>query len=147
MATFYMKLGFNERIISEDGFYNILLNGEKVGFNLDLRLNYYRGFPLSSVEKLEVAIDGKVIPNNLILGEINGRKFTVDQMREQYAEYWGIKTPMHLQVFNGGLSEGKHDVEVSLELKNPSMYFESGNYGIVDSSARKTLNVGKAREL
>ena len=68
-------------------------------------------------------------------------------MREQYAEYWGIKTPMHLQVFNGGLSEGKHDVEVSLELKNPSMYFESGNYGIVDSSARKTLNVGKAREL
>lgn len=54
-----MKFGFEKRVLREDGFYNIMLNGKQVGFNLDLRINYYRYLPLSSVHKIEVTVDGE----------------------------------------------------------------------------------------
>lgn len=59
-----MKLGFEKRVLRSDGFYNLLLNGKQVGFNLDLRINYYRGLPLSSVQKIEVKVDGETIPRS-----------------------------------------------------------------------------------
>lgn len=147
MATQFMKLGFTDRVIRQDGFYNLLLNGQQVGFNLDLRINYYRGLPLSSVQKIEITVDGEKIPEYLMLAELNGKQFTVSQMPEMYMEYWGSKTPMHMRVFNYGLSQGEHDVAVRIEYKNPYMQFAPGIYGMIDGSAKKRMIIGEGREL
>ncbi len=147
MATQFMKLGFEDRVIREDGFYNILLNGRQVGFNLDLRINYYRGLPLSSVQKVEVEIDGEKIPEYLMLFEVNGKCFAPNQLSGLYSEYWGIKTPAHLRVFNYGLAAGEHDVSVRIEYKSPYMAFAPGVYGMIDGSASKRMKIGEGREL
>lgn len=147
MTEQFVKSDFEERVLREDGFYNICLNGQQVGFNLDLRLNYYRGLPLSSVHKIEVAIDKEQIPEYLILAELNGKGFTISQMKEIYTEYWGIRTPMHLRIFNYGLAEGEHDVEVKIELKNPSGISETDGCAMIDGSAQKRMRIGKGREL
>ena len=146
MSTQFMKLGFEERVLREDGFYNMLLDGKLQGFNLDLRINYYRGLPLSSVQKLELTVDGKKIPQGLIVVEVNGKMFTVEELPDLYAEYWGIKTPAHLHVYNGGLAEGEHEVSVHLELKSCYMAFAPGVYGMIDGSASKRMTLGEGRE-
>lgn len=147
MSTFFMKLGYTERVLPEDGFYSVLLNGTKVGFNIDLNLNYYRGLALSCVEKLEIRIDGEEIPNHLLLLKINGKMIPANRIPDMYEEYWGIKKTAHLIIFNGGLPEGEHDVEVIMHVRNPYMQFGPGMYGGIDSSCRKTLTLGEGQEL
>lgn len=147
MPTQFMKLGFEDRVIREDGFYNIFLNKQKVGFNLDLRINYYRGLPLSSVQKIELTVDNEKIPEQLMLFEINGKRFTISELPKLYSEYWGIKTPAHLRVFNYGLAEGKHLIDVRIEYKSPYMAFAPGIYGMIDGSAKKEMIIGEGREL
>ncbi len=56
MPTQFMKLGFEDRVLREDGFYNILLNGKQVGFNVDLRINYYRGLPPLTVRRFPIIL-------------------------------------------------------------------------------------------
>jgi hypothetical protein len=56
-----MKLGFEDRVLSDRHFRNITLNGRKVGFHLGVCLNYYRGLPVSCIENLEVKVDGREI--------------------------------------------------------------------------------------
>ena len=147
MPTQFIKNGFEKRVLREDGFYNILLNGKQVGFNVDLRINYYRGLPLSAVQKIELTVDGEEIPQNLMLANLNGKHFSVAQMKEMYMEYWGSKTPMHLHVFNYGLAPGEHKVEVRIEFKSPYMKFAPGVYGMVDGGAENTMIIGEGREL
>lgn len=146
MPTKFIKCGFEDHVVREDGFYNILLNGKRVGFNLDLRINYYRGLPLSSVRTLEISIDDKKIPEQQIIVELNGKTFSVRQLKELYAEFWGIKTPMHLRVFNGGLEEGGHDVAATIIYQSPYMEFASGVYGQIDGSGSKRMKIGEGRE-
>ncbi len=147
MPTQFMKLGFEKRVLRKDGFYNLLLNGNQVGFNVDLRINYYRGLPLSAVQKIELTVDGDVIPESLCLAKLNGKFFRLDQLKEMYEEYWGIKEPMHLLVFNSGLPEGMHDVKVRIEYKSPYMEFAPGIYGMIDGSGEAEMEVGEGKEL
>jgi hypothetical protein len=39
--------------------------GGEVGVTVDVRLNYYRGMPLSSIERLELSIDGERVPTSM----------------------------------------------------------------------------------
>jgi hypothetical protein len=141
-----MKLGFEERVLRPDGFYHLLLNGKKVGFNLDLRINYYRGMQLSTVETLKVTVDGMEIPSGLMMAQLNGKCFGTDELKQMYQEYWGIKDPMHLRIFNGGLPDGEHEVSVKLIFKSPYMKFTEGVYGLVDGSCSKRLTIAEGRE-
>lgn len=147
MATFFMKLGFTDRVLQDEGFHNILLNGKKVGVNLDININYYRGLALSCVQKLEVKIDGQEIPQHLMVFELNEKKFPVDRLPELFEEYWGIKETAHLMIFNNGLEDGEHEVELTLHFRNPYMQFGPGMYGAIDSSSKKIMVLKEAREL
>ena len=147
MPTKYIKTGFEDRVIRSDGFYKILLNGKEAGFNLDLRLNYYRGLPLSSVETLELTIDGKKIPETNMFAELNGKVFSIGHLKELFMEYWGIKSVMHLRVYNYNLAPGAHDVELTLLLRRPYMMFGPGEHGAIDSSASKQLTLAEGREI
>lgn len=147
MPTKFSRLGFEKRVIRPDGFYNILLNRKQVGFNLDLRINYYRGLPLSCVQKLEVEVDGEKIPEHLMQFQLREKVFTISELPNMYREYWGSKTPAHLLIYNYGLEPGEHDVNVTLEFKSPYMDFGPGEYGIIDGSAEERLQLGTAREL
>ena len=56
MPTKFMKLGFDERVLRRLA--NETENGAPVGYVLDVGLNYYRGTPISAVERLELTVDG-----------------------------------------------------------------------------------------
>ena len=147
MPTKFIKCGFEDRVLREDGFYPILINGKSVGFNLDLRINYYRGLPVSSVEEIRLEIDGEEIPQDKILVSVNGKLFAIKQLKELYAEYWGIKTPMHLLIHDYRIEDGEHEVAVTVHHRSPYMKFGPNEYGMIDGSAKKVMKLGEGREL
>ena len=141
MPTKFIKLGFEDNVLCEQSFRNIILNRVPVGFQLGINLNYYRGLHVSCIEKLEVKVDGEKIPEHLICFCINGKKFTLSQLKDLYAEFWGIKNTARLEIYNSGLSAGEHDVELTLELRSPYMRFAPRIYGAIDGSARKRMTL------
>lgn len=141
MPTKLMRLGFDERVLSDADFKNIRLNDTPVGFNLGVYLNYYRGVAFSCIDRLELKIDGETIPEHLLALVINEKKFTVAQLKTLHAEFWGIRKRLDIEVYNGGLAAGEHEVELTLELRNPYMRFAPRVYGMFDSSAHKTMQL------
>ena len=143
MATRFMKLGFEERVLSDRHFRPITLNGRVIGFNLGLYLNYYRGLPVSCVENLELKVDGEAVPPHLLCAVINEKKFAIEQLSGLHAEFWGIRKRIDLEVYNGGLEPGEHEVELTLHLRNPYMRFAPRVYGMIDGSASKRMVLGE----
>ena len=141
MPVKFLKLGFDERVLPKKDFKNITLNGNKVGFTLGVRLNYYRGQHVSTIETLQLTVNGGIIPNYLILFCINGKKFPLSQLPDLYAEFWSLRTTAHLEVYNGGLPEGEHDIELTLHLRIPYMKFAPRTYGSLDSSIQQKMSL------
>ena len=52
MPTKFMKLGFDEKVLRA-------LANDTDGYVLDVGFNYYRGTPISAVERLELTVDGE----------------------------------------------------------------------------------------
>jgi hypothetical protein len=143
MPTLYMKLLHEDKVLRPGSLRRLVLNDATVGFTLDVGLNYYRGMPLSSVEEFEITVDGEAVPEDLVLVEFNEKLFMPHQLALAWTEFWGIKRDLHVKVYNGGLSDGQHEVAVRLILRNVYMQFGPKAYGMIDSSATRTLTLAK----
>lgn len=143
MPTLFMKLPHEDKVLRPDALKELTLAGETVGFTLDIGLNYYRGLPLSAVEKLELTVDGEAVPAHRMLFEFNEKLFQPEHLALAWTEFWGIKRDLRVRVFNGGLAAGEHEVALHLELRNVSMQFGPGTYGMIDGSAVRTLVLQK----
>jgi sugar phosphate isomerase/epimerase len=144
MPTFFMKLGFDGHVIQ--GADNLLIHGRPAGVTVDLGINYYRGLPASAIEKLELAIDGEPVDPSIILFGLHDKLVPFDLVPLLFDEFWGAKDTARLHIFNGGLTPGAHQLDVTLHLRNVSMQFGPGQYGFIDSSASGTVTVGQGRE-
>jgi len=143
MPTLFMKLVHEDKVLRPQALRVLRLGEETVGYSLDIGLNYYRGLPLSAVEKLELSVDGQAVPEHLMLFEFNEKLFQIDHLAQAWTEFWSIKKDLRLKVFNGGLAQGEHEVALRLELRNVSMRFGPGVYGMIDGSATRTLTLCK----
>jgi hypothetical protein len=72
---------------------------------------------------------------------INGKKFSISQLKDLYAEFWGLRDTVNLEIYNNGLLEGEHDVELTLHFRSPYMKFAPRFYGTIDSSSRKRMTL------
>lgn len=145
MPTVYMKLPYEEKVLRPGCLKELKLPGGVVGFTLEVGLNYYRGLPLSAVEKFELTIDGEKVPSELMLFELDDKIFTPEQLPLAISEFWSIKKNLVVRVFNGGLSAGKHTVELAMDVRNVSMYFGAGGWGMIDGSATRELELQEAK--
>jgi uncharacterized protein DUF6379 len=139
VPTSYMKLPHEQKVLRSDALRSLTLNGEAVGFTLDVGLNYYRGLPLSAVERFQLTIDGEVVPDHLVLVELNEKLFMPEQLALAFTEFWGVKRDLRIRVFNGGLAEGPHHVAVELDLRCVYMELAPGSWGMIDGSADREL--------
>ena len=100
-----------KQVIQSVGFRNIFENGKAVGFQLKIRLPYYRGVFLSQIKPGDLVIDGEVFHKGQITWRIGGEDYTPEQMREDWKTHWN---PMELAVLvvkkEGGLAQGYHDI-------------------------------------
>lgn len=99
-------------VIQSVGFRNIVENGKVTGFQLRIRLPYYRGVFLSQIRPGTLTVDGEKFDRKDIVWNIKGEDFTMDQMKSDFQTHWAVDKPAVLKVKKeGGLSQGYHDVE------------------------------------
>lgn len=142
MALF-MDLGFSKGI-SEDSIRNFDVNGKTYGFQFDIRLNYYRGLFLSCINEFGVIVDGERADPIDLTFSINGKDFSAFNLNENISEFWNILHRAKVQVRRpGGLTPGKHEIELILILRSPYLPLPGGegehNYVPIQSGGTATV--------
>lgn len=141
--AFAMKMRFVD-VIEDESFKNIYINGEKIGFEFDIRLGYYRGHFLSCIDLLELSIDSKQIPIDQIKFCVNEKEFELYQLKELYSEFWSLLEPATIKVFNGsGLENKEYNVDFSLMLRVPYMSLGPNKYMPLDSGEQKVIKINE----
>ena len=100
-------------VIQMRGFRNVR-DGEKVtGFQVAVRLPYYRGVWLSQLRPATVSVDGTEYKDAEITWTIAGRTYEQGQLADHADVSWSNMEPATLTVRKpGGLAIGFHDVQV-----------------------------------
>lgn len=108
--------------IQSRGFKNILENGEVKGFQLKVRLLYYRGLWLSQIRNTSLSVDGVKFTDDQITWIIGGNAYSQTELKSLSNVHWGINEKAALVVkHSNGLATGYHNVE--FDLKFSSSYF------------------------
>lgn len=136
-------LYFINKMLCEDPVENITIGGKKRGYRFNVRLNNYRGTFLSTVEGVEVKVDGKEVPTEDLTFCLNQKRYTIPELVDQYKEYWYVLDKASIEVAcPGGLSEGDHVFEVAMSVRSlTSGYTGSTEFPVMKTAETKTLQV------
>ena len=105
-------------VLCEDGFENRLEDGQIQGFNVRMRIPYYRGVPLSMVDDILIIVDGVSYTGDDILFEVHDGTFTLAEMTTVVRHRWAYGEKATVKVVKpGGLAPGQHHVEAYVKLR------------------------------
>ncbi|MCL7749758.1 C-glycoside deglycosidase beta subunit domain-containing protein [Halalkalibacter alkaliphilus] len=109
---------FERYIVCEDGFRNVVKDGQIEGFELKLRIPYYRGIALSLINSIDLEIDGVSFPHEDMVFTVETGSFPYHEMSTVINNRWelGEKAVLFLKK-QGGLNPGKHKVKVIINLR------------------------------
>jgi sugar phosphate isomerase/epimerase len=107
-------------VIQGRGFRNVVDGGRVTGFRFELRQPNYRGVAASLLDGVEVVVDGERIPDHVPLWTLQGRTYTLDELRATTDVRWQLDEPAVITVPKpGGLAAGVHRLEVLVYLRRP----------------------------
>jgi hypothetical protein len=122
---------FEKYMIVNREFHNVSQGGQTTGFQLKIRINYYRGCYLSMVDTLKLVIDGEEFSTDQMTFSVpeHGpdipspqRTFTFDQLAQATDVRWFFGDPATLTINKpGGLKPGLHTVQLGLFIRNSYM--------------------------
>ena len=136
-----LRLNFVD-VVCDDSLKNFWANGKKIGYQFDVRLSYYRGHFLSTIDEIGVKVDGVDVPTENISLCLDGKEYGVAELHDLVNVFWPIIEPATIKVFQPcGLSEGEHDVDFTLYFRSPYMALSETEYQSIDSCGSKRLNV------
>lgn len=139
MAVFALRLNFVD-VVCDDSLKHVYANGKRIGCQFDVRLSYYRGHFLSVIDRLEVSIDGEIIPKDHIFFCLKGQEYGLAQLHDLVSVFWPITEPATIKILKkGGVQPGEHDVEFTMFFRSPYMAISDTQYMPIDSSGFKTL--------
>jgi Domain of unknown function (DUF6379) len=95
------------------------------GFEVDVHLNWYRSLPLSSLNTVELTVNGESIARDAITFVVNGNEYALDDLPEHWDEMWFVLDPATLRVRGRALQSGA-PAEVSIRLGNRIPYILIG---------------------
>jgi Domain of unknown function (DUF6379) len=112
------------------------------GFTFDLRMPWYRALPLSSLEGLDITIDGEPVPSEELRLSYGGTTYALSDLPPLYDEWWYVADPAEVRApKSGGLPEGEHELDVTIALRIPYIV-ESGHPLVMRERCVKTLTTG-----
>lgn len=140
---FVMRIKLTE-ILQDGTLINFWENKKIAGYQFDFRLAYYRGQYLSVIDELKVSVDGEEAADQDIRFCINGKEFAPWELKEAYNEFWNIRDDARIKVRkSGGLTEGKHDVKLTLMFRCPYLPIPGSTtgYAPVDGCDQKIMEL------
>jgi hypothetical protein len=104
-------------IVGED-FKNVTRNGETTGFQLGVRIAYYRGIQVSQIDDLELLVDGQSVPREHIHVTLHGNTYTLDQFLTEENDRWEFGEVGIVTIDQpGGLKPGEHTLSLAPYLR------------------------------
>jgi hypothetical protein len=109
---------FDQYMICEHDFRNVVECGQVTGFQFFARLPYYRGLGISMVEDLAITVDGQRYPRESIRVSLHGNVYSLDEMEHEYEDRWEFGEEVIVFVQKpGGLGHGLHKIEMQDTLR------------------------------
>lgn len=121
---------FGNAIICEQGFKNLVDNGEITGFQVRVRISYYRGIPICLLDGYDIVVDGEAIDPFDVLFSPDGQTFYNFKEIGNYTEVrweYGDKAYLHVKK-PGGLKRGLHTVKITQRITVPYLPFSTAFY-------------------
>jgi hypothetical protein len=104
-----------DRLLGEDS-----LTATKSGFDLAIRLPWYRSLPLSTIEPAELRINEKTIDLKGARIRINDRTIPNSELPERSDQFWFVLDPLTLEVSGAPVNRGENvHVEFTLNVYPP----------------------------
>ncbi len=93
-------------------------HGKKTGYCVNIRINYYRGLPISCVDEISLEVDGeKIAPEDMSV-QLHGYEFPYPFILSDNAPtdiYWRHGELMRVIIHRpGGIRQGRHHVKLTL---------------------------------
>lgn len=108
----------DQHMLCDDGFENVVQDGQTTGFALLARLPYYRGLGLSMVEDIAITVDGQTVPREAVRLALRGRSWSLDEMETCYDEKWNFGEKARVIITRpGGLAAGAHQVDLAIRYR------------------------------
>jgi hypothetical protein len=102
---------FDKYMIVGEEFRNVVQDGKVTGFQLGMRLPYYRGVVLSLLGDTELTVDDERFDPEQITLTVNGHSFGLSDIKDETEEKWEFGDIGILTVDKpGGLARGEHTV-------------------------------------
>ncbi len=109
---------YDNYLIVGEAFKNVEEGGKITGYQLGLRLPYYRGVVLSLVGNTELTVDGERVPVEAMTVTLRGKTFPFGAFEDEPVAKWEFGDVGVVTVAKpGGLKPGEHKVEVRQHMK------------------------------
>ena len=109
---------FDKYIIVPEGFRNTSTDTGPDGYELGIRLPYYRGLGLSMVEAIDLTVDGTPVPADALTLTVHGNSYAVTELPAVFDDRWEMGEIATLSVASpGGLTAGEHEISVAQRLR------------------------------
>lgn len=109
---------YDTHILSDEGCQSLWEHGKKIGYCVNLKINYYRGLPMSCIDEITLVVDGEPVAPEQMLLQHNGREFPyLDILKDDFSTefYWIFGEKLRVVVKrDGGLPQGRHSVKLTL---------------------------------
>jgi hypothetical protein len=129
--------GYETYMICEDGFSNVERGGEIMGFKVDMRIANYRGYILSQIEDIKIAVDGEPIARSAMRIRFGAKEYTLDEMESVTDDRWELRQIASVTCLKpGGLKAGKHVITAEEHIRASYLPFTA------IAHATKTLTLG-----
>lgn len=116
------------------------LRANPKGFAFVARLDWYRSLPLSCVVDVKVKLDGREMERDSISLGINGHEYKLDDLQNQYEEFWFIQDGAMIAVNQPGLVAAgeSHDIWVETTVFAPYIPVGPGKFLTMTSQLSST---------
>ncbi|MCU0485926.1 MAG: DUF6379 domain-containing protein [Anaerolineales bacterium] len=97
---------------------NVVQQGEITGFQIGMRLCYYRGIVLSLIGDIRLSVDGEEMPQEAMTITVGGKTFPFADLENQPVAKWEFGEVGILTIHKpGGLKPGEHTLNLREHLK------------------------------
>jgi hypothetical protein len=96
------------------------------GFDLEVHLNWYRSLPLSSLETVDLTVDGEQIAREEITFAVNGNEYALDELPAHWDEMWFVLDAATLRIRGRKPVRAGDQADVKLRLGNRIPYILIG---------------------
>jgi hypothetical protein len=118
------------------------------GYEVRIRLSWYRSLPVSCIEKLRLALDGQWVEPDAIRFVVNSHEHRLDDLATLVEEYWFVQDPAILRVRQPDrVAAGEtHTIETEIAVRFPYIRIGSGGFLVNTNTCTSTQVANSGRD-